>query len=73
MGPPTTVQRLKLVEAKLVDLEESVKGTVEKGIEAMRHSLTEVLMEGQGKAGRTCQPEYRVLRVPYQHNAKRAT
>lgn len=51
MGPPTTAQRLDFLEQKVTDLEETMKEmvakSVETAIEAMRHSLTEVLMEGQ--------------------------
>ena len=54
MGPPTVTQRIDSIEEKLTDLEESMKGlvmqAVEKAMDAMRHSLTAVLMEGQGVA-----------------------
>lgn len=56
MGPPTMAQRLDLIEERLMTLDESIKEmvsqTVDKAMEAMRHSLTEVLMEGQGMANK---------------------
>lgn len=56
MGPPTVAQRVELIEEKLTDLDEAVKGmvstAVEKAMEAMRQSLTEALMEGQSLAAK---------------------
>lgn len=50
MGPPTEAQRLDLIEEKVTDLENVMKEMVAKAVEtamdAMRRSLTEVLMEG---------------------------
>lgn len=43
MGPPTAVQGLDLLEEKFTEMEESVAKTVDKAMDAMRHSLTEVL------------------------------
>lgn len=65
MGPPTTNQRLDLIEEKLSDLEETMKAMVEKGVAAaidtMRHSLTEVVMEGQGFATKKFGTEFEAM------------
>ncbi|XP_074346704.1 uncharacterized protein LOC141685510 [Apium graveolens] len=54
MGPPTLNQRLEEIEGKVAGLESSistmVSNAVEKAIEAMRHSLTKVLIDGQNQA-----------------------
>lgn len=47
MGQLTITHRVEAIEEKLVGVEESVKNMVSKACDAMRHSLTEVLMEGQ--------------------------
>lgn len=56
---------MELIEEKLADLEESVKETVtktaEKAVEAMRHSLTEVVMEGQGMATKKLGAEFEAM------------
>ena len=65
MGPPTVAQRVDLIEEKLHDMETSLKEmvmtTVEKAIEAMRHSLTEVLLEGQTLATQKMGTEFETL------------
>lgn len=65
MGPPTTVHQLDLVEAKLIDLEETVKEmvgkAVEKGMEAIKQSLIGVLMEGQGMATKKLSAEFEAM------------
>lgn len=54
MGPPTVAQRVEQLEEKLSDLEgtvtEMVSKAVERAMEAMHHSLSEMLLEGQAKA-----------------------
>lgn len=54
MGLPTTGQRLDLLEEKLATVEDSLKLMVEKAVgtamDALRHSLTEVVLEGQSIA-----------------------
>lgn len=54
MGPPSNAQRLDLIEEKLNNMEEGVTARVAKAVDtamdAMRHSLTQVLLEGQGQA-----------------------
>lgn len=51
MGQLTVAQRVEVIEEKLAAVEESIKTMVaemvDKAMDAMRHSLTEVLMEGQ--------------------------
>lgn len=65
MGPPTAAQRLDVVEGKFTGLEETMKNmvekTVEKAMEAMRHSLTEVLMEGQSMATKQFGAEFEAM------------
>lgn len=54
MGPLTMTQRVEELEGKMVDLDKMVTSivskVVDKAMDAMRHSLTEVLMEGQNLA-----------------------
>lgn len=56
MGPPTVAQRLEMIEEKLTSLEGETKDmvtkVVDKAVDALRHSLTEVLMEGQAMAAK---------------------
>lgn len=65
MGPPTVAQRLELIEDKLSELEgvtkELVSKAVEKAVEAMKHSLTEVLLEGQTLATKRMGAEFEAL------------
>lgn len=65
MGPPTVAQRVELLEEKLNCLEETIRDevtkTVEKAMEAMRHTMTEVLMEGQGMATKKMGAEFEAL------------
>lgn len=53
MGPPTVTQRVEQLEEKLTDLDgmisEMVTKAVERAVEAMHHSLSEMLLEGQAK------------------------
>lgn len=53
MGPPTVTQRVELIEEKISDLEgkitEMVSKAVERAMEVMHHSLSEMLLEGQVK------------------------
>lgn len=51
MGPPTINQRVEALEERLADLGSSISDLVaksaEKSMEALRHSLTELLCEHQ--------------------------
>lgn len=80
MGPPTVAQRVELLEEKLAEMEantkELVSTAVEKAMEAVRHALTEVLMEGQNLTSKqigadlealTCRLEGRVNRSREYH------
>lgn len=65
MGQPTAGQRVELIEKRVSDLEaalkEMVSQTVDKAVEAIRHSLTEVLLESQGVAAQKLGAEFDVL------------
>lgn len=65
MGPPTVAQRLELLEEKLAEMEVTTKDFVTKAVdramEAMRHSLTEVLMEGQSVAAKQMGADFEAL------------
>lgn len=65
MGPPTVAQRIDAIEEKIVSMEESLKNivtkAVEKAMEAMRHSLTEVVMEGQTLASKKMGADFEAL------------
>lgn len=65
MGPPTTVQRVDLIEERMAtietELKEIVSQTVDKAVEAMRCSLTEVMMEGQARATQTLGAELEAM------------
>lgn len=56
MRPPTVTQRVELIEEKLTNLEgkisELVSKAVERAVEAMHHSLSEMLLEGQTKVSK---------------------
>lgn len=53
MGPPTVTQRVEQIEDKIADLDgkiaEMVSKAVERAVEVMHHSLSEMLLEGQVK------------------------
>lgn len=65
MGPPTVTQRVELIEEKLQDVDRAVKElvskAVDKAMEAMRHTLTEVLMEGQTLTTKKMVAEFEAL------------
>ena len=65
MGPPTTTQRLDLMEEKVVEVEgriqELVTKAVESAVEGLRHSLTEILIEGQALATKQLGSELEAL------------
>lgn len=65
MGPPIVAQRVEMIEEKLHDVDgvvkELVSQAVEKAMEAMRHTLTEVLMEGQTLAAKKMAAEFEAL------------
>ena len=65
MGPPTVTQRVDTLEEKVLDLDETLKEmvsqTVDKAMDAMRHSLTEVLLEGQSLAVKKMGAEFEAL------------
>ncbi|KAL8088363.1 hypothetical protein AgCh_038219 [Apium graveolens] len=70
MGPSTTTQRLDLTEEKLSDLEETTKTMIEKGMatamEALRHTLIEVLMEEQGVATKKLGTEFEAMTARFE-------
>lgn len=65
MGPSTVAQRVDLIEEKLQEMEESMKDlvmkSVEKAMDAMRHTLTEVLIEGQTLASKKMGDDFETL------------
>lgn len=65
MGPPMLNQRVEEMEGRVADLDNTVtmmvSKAVEKAMEVMRHSLTEVLMEGQAQATKKLGGEIEVL------------
>lgn len=65
MGPPTVAQKLELIEEKLTGMEEATKDlvskAVERAMEAMKHSLTEVLLEGQTLAAKQLGADFEAL------------
>lgn len=54
MGPPTATQRFEQLEAKAAEIEQTMAAMVSQAVEAamqsMKHSLTEILLEGQSAA-----------------------
>ena len=56
MGPPTAAQRIDQLEEKATEMEEHMVEMVAKAVDAamaaMRHSLTELLLEGQAATSR---------------------
>lgn len=65
MGPPTVAQRVEMVEEKLQSMDETLKEmvgkTVDRAMEAMRHTMTEVLMDGQNQATKKMVAEFEAL------------
>ena len=65
MGPPTVAQRLESVEEKLAEMEVVMKDFVTKAVdramEAMRQSLSEVLVEGQTMAAKQLGADFEAL------------
>lgn len=62
MGLPTTAQRTDLLEEKATNIEHTmadmVSKAVERAMEAMRHSLTELIIESQSTAAKKMGVEF---------------
>lgn len=65
MGPPTVAQRIDQLEEKAIGIEESMADMVTKAVEAavnaMKHSLKDLLLEGQATAARKQGEEFDTL------------
>lgn len=65
MGPPTVAQRIEQLEEKTSNIEELITEMVtkafERGLEAMRHSVTELVMENQALTSKNMGAEIEAL------------